>query len=138
MDGEVVDPNDQHRHVDGQHPEHEDEHRGGVVVEIVVGTRVSVPGESQCPYASAQLHDCEDHVGELVWYEGGDEQEQYGCRDEALSSTSRGETCCPSVAFISNCIEVRNDVRSCAHIPAIALPTKKASCPAIDERKYMH
>lgn len=46
VDGEVVNPDDEHRHVDGQHPKHEDEHRGGVVVEIIVGTRVSVPGES--------------------------------------------------------------------------------------------
>jgi hypothetical protein len=46
VDSQVVDPNYQHWHVDGQHPEHEDEHRGGVVVEIIVGTRVSVPGES--------------------------------------------------------------------------------------------
>ena len=46
MDGEVVDPHNQHRHVDWQHPEHEDEHRGSVVVEIIVGTRVGVPGAS--------------------------------------------------------------------------------------------
>lgn len=86
VNSKVVDPDNEHGHVDWQHPEHEYKHRSGVVVEIIVCARVSVAGKSQCSYARAQLHDGENHVSELVWYEGRDEQEKNGCCDESLAA----------------------------------------------------
>lgn len=53
VDSKVVDPDDQHWHVDWKDPEHEDQHRGCVVVEVVVCAGASVAGEAEGSYAGA-------------------------------------------------------------------------------------
>ena len=53
MYGHVVDPHDQHWHVDWGDPEHEHEDRGRVVVKVVVCARARVTGEAERPYTSA-------------------------------------------------------------------------------------
>lgn len=79
--GQVVHPDDQHGHVDRQHPEHEDEDGGGVVVEIIMGAGAGVAREAERAHAGADLHDREDHVRELVRDESRDEEKEDGGRD---------------------------------------------------------
>lgn len=91
MDGQVVNPDDQHWHVDWQDPEHEDEHGGCVIVEIIMGAGAGVSREAERADAGADLHNRKNHVSELVRDKSRDEEKKNGGRDQALAATSCGE-----------------------------------------------
>lgn len=101
VNGDVVDPDDEHGHVDGQYAEHKDENGGGVVVEIIVGAGAGVAGEAQRPDAGAELYNREDHVGELVRNEGCDQQEEDGGCDESLAAACCSEGRMAAVRYVS-------------------------------------
>lgn len=91
VDGDIVNPDDEHGHVDRQNPKHEDQHGGRVVVEIIVSARAGVSRQTKGAHAGAELHDCKNHVSELIRDQSRDEQEEDGGRDESLSASGCGE-----------------------------------------------
>ena len=73
-DGKIVYPDDEHGHVDGQDPKHEDEHGVCVIVEVgALAAAAIVAGQTQAAHRGDELHHAEDDVGELVGDKGRDE-----------------------------------------------------------------
>lgn len=82
--GQVVCPHDQDRHVDGQNPEHQDQHGMRVIIEIVAVSGLRFLGTGQSADARGHLDYAQDHVGELVRYEGDDHDNQDEGEKDAL------------------------------------------------------
>ena len=84
VDGEIVDPYDEDGNVDWEDPQHQDDQRMRVVVERGRRGTPRFPGETQGAHARRELHDAEDHVGELVGDHRGDHEKEDAGRDDAL------------------------------------------------------
>lgn len=91
VDGKVADPHDEDGDVDGQDPQHHDEDRVRVVVEVVVCVGARVARQPVRPRACRHLNDAEYHIREVVRYHGGDEHEEDAGGDDSLPGGGYGK-----------------------------------------------
>jgi hypothetical protein len=89
MHNEVVGPDQEDKHIDGQDPQHQNQDGVCVVVEIQMRSGSCFLGMPLCPHACGQLHNAGNHVGELVWNDGG-HKDQKNCSVNDASSRRWG------------------------------------------------
>lgn len=76
VDGQIVYPDNQNRHVDGQDREHEHEYRVRIVGEVDLCCRPNLSGVSQRPRRGRQLDYTSHHKCELIWYDECNKQQK--------------------------------------------------------------
>ena len=91
MNRQVVYPNHQDRHIDGQNPKHKDQHGVRVVVEVVARRRLRFLSASQGTDTSEDLSRTKHQIGKLVWNHSHHQKKEHsGGKEPLIDGPAKG------------------------------------------------